>query len=275
MCIKYTTASALMERGWELVIVTSPLTLAIPDDTPEIDDADYEASNPDDDLKNDIKILEFALGSDVPFVDDGREPHRGVQRSPAPWLVSSHIDDQLERYPVDSLGTMRVPADSHEIYSIQEGVGFYPEDWLPTYVLDGYKLLFVDNQHYPDTGNAYLKIYFVPNDFVVTEHTTMAWGYDSWNGYKISVERTTAQMGEVVDREEHFKEFFEGQSGYEGRFLDWTRDGEPMIAHGAQSDSNHYRAIVGYYPDSHTSVVVISSYHTLEELRPVLDSLGP
>ncbi len=222
-----------------------------------------------------MKTLEFDYGSDVPYVDDGRESHRAVlQKSPAPWDVYDHIIEQREKHSVDDSGLFRTPAESHVKYSIKEGMGFYPEDWLPTHVPDGYRLLYIDNNHYADSsGNVWLRAYYVPNNFILNENTTKAMGYDSWGGFSLSVKSTSSPLDEYEDIIEGYKERFESESGYEGRFLDLTRNGKTIIAFEAQSNFNHYAASFGYPFDEYTAVAISSNHLSLEELQPIFDSM--
>lgn len=236
--------------GWEIMVTSNDVT------------------------SNDVKILEFDYGSDVEYVDDGREQHRAVlQKSPAPWDMYDKITDDLEKYSVDDTGLFRVPSTSHERFSIQEGVGFYPEDWLPTHIPNGYRLLFIDNMYYEPTGDSLLRVYYVPNTFVLNENTTN-YDLDTSKGYVLSVNNVSHLLDEIEDEEENSKERFESESGYVGRYLDLTRDGEKIVAHEFQTDSNHYRSILAYNYDDHTAVSIISYYMTLEELQPVFDSVG-
>ena len=53
-----------------------------------------------------------------------------------------------------------------------------------------------------------------------------------------------------------------------------TRDGKTVHAHEGGNALNHYRAVLSYHINEHTSGGVISHYHTLDELLPVFNSIG-
>ncbi len=232
-------------------------------------------TNNNDELKQEQEFIVLDLGSDVEYVDDGRKTHVGFQRSPAPDNIYERIIDNQEDNNIDPHGNMRVPVGfAHEKYSIVDSIGLYPADWMPTYIPDGYKLLFFENFNYEDTtGDAVLRINFVPNTFVVNENTT---NYDlkhNTHGFTINVMRDVLPMDQIEDVMEYFKESMEQDPEYEGRWLDVTRDGKTVWASETQSYYNHYQAGYSFSPDDYTSVGVTSYHMTLEELEPIFNSV--
>ena len=166
----------------------------------------------------------------------------------------------------------RIQSTAHEKYSVNPGVGFYIEDWMPTHILDGQKLLYADNGCYP-SGNCYLDMQFVPTTFVMNENVTNH-DLDLSKGYAVGVEYSVAPLDEIEDAIEYIQEVFESQPGEYGGFVDMTRDGKTVLAHEEGTALNHYRAVLTMYLDEHTTFGVVSYYHTLDEITPVFESLG-
>ncbi len=212
--------------------------------------------------------------SEIPFADDGREIQRSVlQRAPAPapWyetIMDAHITP--DNIGPDSL--IRVPAMPHEKYSVNPGVGMYVEDWMPTYIIDGQKLLYATNECYP-SGDCRLDIYFVPSDFTLTEDVTN-YELGAAKGFKVHVGYHTVPLDESEDADEAFWEARTSQSGNYGGFREMTRDGNYVSAYQGGNDYNHYHANIAYTLDDHTIFSVNSNYHTIDELMPVFDSIG-
>jgi len=246
-CLGEESAQKLLQRGWEPVVRPEPERTGI---------IVLEASSP------------------VEFVDDGREPPRALQRHPppVPW------DQRLRSIVIgpDDVGPdnrIRLSTTPHEKYSVTPGKGFHVEDWMPSHILDGQRLLYVDNLYYP-SGDAYLRMQFVPTTFMLSNDTT---DYDlkyKSDGFRVSAEYTVAQLDEIEDRIEHITEVFGSQSGNYGEGLrDMTRDGKTVFAFEGGNDYNHYRAYLNLHLDEHTWMSVTSNYHTLDELLPVFDSI--
>ncbi len=287
VCVQESTADKM---NWNIIATEFIQKEIAPNNAVQIDDkvenmkdtndligheptVDNETIN-NDESKQQVQYIEMDLGSDVEYVDDGREIHVGFQRSPAPENIYERIVDSQEDNNINSEGLYRVPAGlTHEKYSVNEGVGFYPQDWMPTHVPDGYKLLYIHNVHYTEgSGRAELRIYFVPNTFELTNQTTTG-DIDNSHGFVIDAYRETTPLDEIEDTMEHVKEILESQQGYEGRWLNIQRDGKTVWASETQNDWNHYDAVVGFHPDEYTSVGITSYYHTLEELKPIFDSV--
>lgn len=166
----------------------------------------------------------------------------------------------------------RIQSETHKKYSVNPGVGFYIEDWMPTRILDGQKLLYADTGCYP-SGNCYLKMQFVPTTFVLNENVTN-YDLDVSKGYLVHVEYGVVPFDEIEDIIEHIREVFESQPGTYGGFVDMTRDGKTVFAHEGGTARNHYQATLIINLDEHTRLGVGSNYHTLAEITPVFESIG-
>ena len=232
------------------------------------------------------EIIDLIISSDKEFVDDGREIKRSMlQRAPAPdfWydkIISSEIKgfDVTESDP--RLSSVRIILDTtlHEKYSINKGVGFYLEDWMPTYIPDGQKLLYADTYYstYEISEKEYEVYYanyqFVPSTFVLHQNVTN-YDLDVSKGFTIHIEHDTLPFDEVEDIIEKRNEILESQSGNYGGYRDMTRDGKMVAAYEGGNDLNHYQSLIGYNYDENTSVSVHSYYHTLDELIPIFNSI--
>jgi len=253
-CLGEESAQKLLQRGWEPVVRAEP------------DDALPEPEG--------TGIITLEASSPMEFVDDGREYPRATQRHPPPvpwdWFPMNLV---IAPGDVGPDNRIRLPATPHEKYSVTPGTGFHVEDWMPSHIPDGQRMLYADNQCYP-SGNCYLRIQFVPTTFVLSNDTT---DYDlkyKSDGFVVSAEYTVAQLDEIEDRIEHFRDALGSQSGNYGEgFRDLTRDGKTVFAFEGGNDYNHYRAYLNFHLDEHTWVTVRSNYHTLDELLPVFDSI--
>ena len=278
-CVKEETAQ---KTGWDIIATEFAQKIVPSNQEVQINDKvennliEHESTVDNETNNNDEQeFIVLDLGSDVEYVDDGREIYRAtLQKSPAPQNIYERIIDNQEDSNIDPHGNMRIPAGfAHEKYSIVDGIGLYPADWMPTYIPDGYQLLYFDNYHFTEgTGRAELRIYFVPNTFELTNQTTTR-DIDISHGFVINAYRETAPLNEIEDTMEYVKEILESQSGYEGRWLNIQRDGKTVWASETQNNINHYDAVVAFHPDEYTSVGIISYYHTLEELKPIFDSV--
>jgi len=253
-CLGEESAQKLLQRGWE------PVVRADPDDGQPVQEG------------TGIVVLEAS--SPVEFVDDGREPPRALQRHPAPWQWHDRVENLvIGPDDVGSDNMIRVPTTPHEKYSVTPGTGFHVEDWMPLHIPDGQRLLYADSHCYP-SGNCYLKMQFVPTAFVLSDDTT---DYDlkyKSKGFEVWIRYSTVQLDEIEDKIEHIKEVFDSQPGNYGEgFRDMTRDGKTVSAFEGGNAANHYRAVLHFHHDEHTTIGVVSSYHTLDELLPVFDSL--
>ena len=277
-CVKEETAQ---KTGWDIIATEFAQKIVPSNQQVQINDkvennliehestVDSETNN-----NNEQEFIVLDLGSDVEYVDDGREIHIGFQRSPAPENIYKRIIDNQKDSNIDPHGNMRIPVGfAHEKYSIISGIGLYPADWMPTYIPDGYKLLFFENFNYEDTtGNAILRINFVPNTFVLTNQTTtndVQWS----EGFTVRVAYQTLPFDEIEDMIEGVKELKEPKLDYVGRWLDVQRDGKTVYASETQTYYDDYRSIYGFSPNDNLIVSVSSYYHTLEELEPIFNSV--
>jgi len=246
-CLGEESAQKLLQRGWELVVSPDPEGTGM---------VVLEASSP------------------VEFVDDGREYPRATQRHPppGPWdrMIQNMVIGPDDVGPDNRIRLSTVP---HEKYSATPGTGFHIEDWMPSHIPDGQRLLYVNN-HYYAMGDSYMRMQFVPTTFVLSDDTT---DYDlryKSDGFVVAAEYTVAQLDEIEDRIEYFVEAFGSQPGNYGEGLrDMTRDGKTVFAFEGGNDLNHYRAYLNIHLDEHTWMTVTSNYHTLDELLPVFDSI--
>ena len=217
----------------------------------------------------------LSVSSPEEFVDDGREIKRSVLQkapAPAPWY-DTIMSSQMNPGNMGSNNTVRTPSTPHEKYSVVPGVGFYIEDWMPTHILDGQKLLYADNGCYP-SGNCYLNMQFVPTSFVLNENVTNH-DLDVSKGFTVNIKYSTVQLEEMEDRIEHKKEIIEAQPGNYGEgFREITRDTKIVFAYQGGNNLNHYQAGIGYNFNERIRIGVHSYYHTLDELLPVFNSIG-
>jgi len=253
-CLDEESAQKLLQRGWE------PVVRADPDDGRPVQEV------------TGIVVLEAS--SPVEFVDDGREYPRALQRHPPPapwdWMIKSLV---IAPGDVGSDNRIRLPTMPHEKYSVTPGTGFHVEDWMPSHIPDGQRLLYAESHCYP-SGDCFLKLQFAPTTFVLSDDTT---NYDmkyKSKGFEVWARYSTVQLDEIEDKIEHIKEIFGSQPGNYGEgFRDMTRDGKTVSAFEGGNDVNRYRAVLHFHHDEHTTVGVVSSYHTLDELLPVFDSI--
>ncbi|MCE2507638.1 MAG: hypothetical protein J4F36_14455 [Nitrosopumilaceae archaeon] len=240
VCVNHNTATKLQERtGWEIISKVSTVTSEQP------------------------TTIEFDTVSTLEFVDDGREYPQALQRAPAPWLMDRYIKDfEYNPYNLNS-----------EKYSLNPGVGFYVEDWIPTHVLEGQKILYIKNLCYEDSGDCFLVIQYVPKDFEYDKDTTTNHDLRVSKGYAVAVTYIAEQRDEIEDVIEHKKEIYSSQSGYYGGFTPMTHNGKPVLAFEGGTHSNYYRAHLATNVDNYIGYSVASAYHTLDEILPVFKSM--
>ena len=135
-CVKETTAETL---GWEIFVseeAAPPGKEAAAGVTSE-GAGGYEAV---------LKTSSLAE-----FVDDGREIIGAKLERSAPPNPMYDMIMNGEINP-DSIGPdnlARIQSTPHEKYSVNPGVGFYVEDWVPTHIIDGQRLLYADTGCHP------------------------------------------------------------------------------------------------------------------------------
>ena len=255
-CVKETTADNL---GWE-IIKTEFKTVTVPTVQSEV-----KQTTP--------IITTLDMSSPVEFVDDGREFPGYLQKAPAPMPMYDIIMDSMnDGVSVNSLGIATLSIQSHEKYSINPGVGLYAEDWMPTYIPEGYKLLYTSTGCY-ESGNCSLGIEFVPTTFVLHQNVT---NYDLQfdKGFGIGVSISKTPIDEIEDIIENGREIKDSQTGNYGLgYVDYTRDGKTVLAYEGGNDLNFYRSVLSFAPDEFTSVHILSTYHTLEEIIPIFESI--
>lgn len=258
-CLNDTSASEMEKRGW--IIIEQKAEPIIADVTSS------EILPPQE--------VTLSVVSSEEFVDDGREIKRStLQKSPAPAPWYERItDSEINPDDIDSDGLIRLPQSAqHEKYSVNPGVGFYIQDWMPTHIPDGQKLLYADQECYP-SGDCDLRINFVPTTFVLHENVTN-YDLDVSKGFNVLVHYGVEPLHEIEDSIEHAKEGLESQPDNYGGFRDMTRDGKTVLAYEGGNALNHYQAVLNFRLDEHTSLGVVSNYHTLNELIPIFNSIG-
>ncbi len=214
------------------------------------------------------------VASPVEFNDDGREIKRSIlQKSSAPWVMFDTImDSKISPDSIGSDGLLRVPNIPHEKYFVSVEEDFFIEDWMPTRIPDGYRLLYANTDCHVRWG-CDLKFSFVPNSFVLHKNVTN-FDLDISKGFSVYVKYSPTTLNEIEDGMEELEEIFSSQSGYYGGYRDMMRDGTTVSAFEGGTDYNHYRASLSYYFDDYTRVGVLSFYHTIDELLPIFNSIG-
>ena len=248
-CFTEKTAERVVERfGWQIIPNVSNITSEQP------------------------TIIELDTASTVEFVDDGREYPQAVQRAPAPVVMYDYIMSyDYNTNDIGSDNSLKIKSTPHEKYSLNPGVGFYVEDWIPTYIPDGQKLLFVDNHCHPD-GFCYIKMQFVPTDFEFSKDIT---NHDIQNskGFRVYASYIAEQRDEIEDKIEEKKEIHQSRLGNYGGFREMTYNGNPVYAFEGGDYKNIYRAAITFNIDEYRGYSVISHYHTLDEIIPVFKSI--
>ena len=235
----------------------------------------------DDDVVSGTTTVTLNIASPVEFVDDGREyPSVLQRRPPSPPIYDKVMAAELVFPSSDVSGetsrSTTFTSVPHTKYSKNPGVGLYIEDWMPTHILDGYRLLYANTGYseYKSGRNVhYVGYYFVPTDFVIQPDATYHTLYRNSDGYHAVVEISNVQHDEIEDIKEKFRESRESQSGNYGGFREMTRDGKTVDAYAGGNDLNYYTSNVAFAPDEYSLMRVNSAYHTLDELIPVFESM--
>ena len=220
------------------------------------------------------------VSSSEEFVHDGREFQRTFQRMPAPWpMYDAFVESTTGIIPADSDGTFSLRSVPHEKYSVIPKVGFHLEDWMPSVIPAGQRLLAAETYYVSyDIGASvekeeYIAYYtFVPTTFVMYPNVT-TWDLRTSQGFTMGVKRSNFAYGETVDITEHRQDILESQPGNYGGCITMTRDGSAVSACEGGNRWNPYSASVVFNPDEFTIVHVNSNYHTLDELIPVFNSV--
>ncbi len=276
-CLSEGTAAKLADRGFSLVVLKENIFdddgIATP--TNSIINKQQNQDPPQ------VTILQIA--SPVEYVDDGRKYNDVVQRTAGP----RPIYDEIMSYELviandDVSRTTLISSPPHEKYSKNQGVGLYIEDWMPTHIIDGYKLLYVNvgyyddrlHPHNPRDNDVHAVTYqFVPNDFILYANVTDTSLYKQSNAYYIGAKIASTPYDELEDIAERLRDSRESQSGNYGGHREMTRDGKFVSAYEGGNDLNRYTASVAFKPDEYTLFYVNSNHHTLDELIPVFESI--
>ncbi len=271
-CVSEGSVQKLLQKGWVPVAQAAErhdLQL------PEAAKAGHGSNIDGPDAGEVDGFVVLSASSPVEFVDDGREIKRStLARYPPPWPYYENImDSDITPDDVGPDNLIRLSATQHEKYSITPRVGFHIEDWMPTYIPDGQRLLYADNTCYP-SGDCKLRIQFVPTTFVLNENVTN-YELKFSEGFRVWAEYSVVPLDEIEDEIEYIKEVFGSQPGNYGEgFREMTHDGKTVSAFEGGNALNHYRAGISFHHDEHTSMGVNSRYHTLDELLPVFNSLS-
>ena len=220
------------------------------------------------------------VSSSEEFVHDGREFQRTLQRMPAPWpMYDDFVESTTGIISADSSGTFSLRSAPHEKYSVIPKVGFHLEDWMPSVIPAGQRLLAATTYYSSyDIGASkdkeeYIAYYtFVPTTFVMYPNVT-TWDLRTSQGFTMGVKQSNFGYGQVVDISEHRQDILKSQPGSYGGCISMTRDGNAVSACGGGNNWNPYRATISFNPDEFTIVHVNSNYHTLDELIPVFNSV--
>ncbi len=223
------------------------------------------------------KMIELNVGSDGEFVDDGRViPIAKLQGTAPPWIMSGYIMDyqynpgNINYDEKSGTGSITVASVPHEKYSRNSEGLFYVEDWLPGYIPEGYKLLYVKNHCMPDYCG--IRLHYVPHEFEfhdrITNHDLLV-----SKGFKVHASIQFDGRDEIEDRMEEYDELFSSQPGYFGGPVDMTHNGKKVFAFEGGTLKNNYRAGIVYDVDNYWGYGVMSNYHSLDELIPIFKSI--
>lgn len=260
VCVRETTSERL---GWEVFVVEEVAP-------PGKEDAAGAASEG----AGSYEVV-LNASSSVGFVDDGREI-LGAKLEPSGPPNPMYDAIMNSEISPDSIGhdkLARIQSTPHEKYSVNPGVGFYVEDWMPTHIIDGQRLLYADTGCYR-SGDCYLKMQFVPTTFVLDENVTNH-SLDFSKGYLVHAEYEVKRFYEIDYIVTSLSKIFESEPGAYGGFVNTTRDGKTVWAYeGGRHLYRHYQAILNFDLDEHIWFGVKSKYHTLDEIMPVFVCMG-
>ncbi len=263
VCVTEKTAE---KTGWEIIIKEKATKLDISQETIV---TQKSVTTPK------VTVLDYS--SPTAFVDDGREYPKASQRSPPPQDAYDRIMD-ASYFDVDNNGVATFTSVSHEKYSLNPQKGFYVEDWIPTFIPEGQKLLYGATfyQTFDVNGKTYENYVggakFTPPTFELTPDITTR-DLKKSKGFTVSVKYSTLPHDEIEDYIEFIKDSREGRSDNYGGFREMTRDGKTVMAFAGGNGNNPYQATITFHPDEFTSVGVLSNYHTLDELIPIFNSV--
>ncbi len=275
-CVTEKTAE---RTGWEIII--KPLVVKVAYVSSEniiIQDSLVEEETIESIILQEPKVTVLDYSSPTAFVDDGREYPEFHQRSAPPQDMYDRIMESKRTFDVDNNGVATFNAVPHEKYSLNEGVGHYVEDWLPTFVPKGQQLLYAETSYstFDVNGKTHERygtgITFVPTNFVLSPDVTTR-DLKNSKGISIGIAYSTLPHDEVEDSIELIKEGIYNRSDSYGGFREMTRDGKTVMAVEGGNGINPYQAVITFYPDEFSRVTVSSHYHTLDELIPIFNNV--
>ena len=228
----------------------------------------------DDRSAGDYNVI-LKTSSSTEFVDDGREITGAVLEPSAPPydMYDTIMNSEINPGNIGPDNLARIQSTSHEEYSVNPGIGFDVEDWMPTHIIDGQRLLYADTGCYR-SGDCYLEMQFVPTTFVLNENVH-SHALDFSKGYLVHVEYEVKRFYEIDYIVKSLRKIYESEPGAYGGFVNMTRDGKTVWAYeGGQHTFRHYQAVLNFDLNEHTWFGVKSKYHTLDEIIPVFESMG-
>ena len=241
-------------------------TTNIPTESTSEETADELTTDPQ---TGDGQIIYFSTSSPVEFVHDGREIELPGPFGSSPPVYDTIMSATWSPTDIDQQGIISIISPPHEKYSVNQGVGFYLEDWMPTSLPDGQKLLYANTgfHKYKDKGTRpheahSFKFQFVPTSFVVTEDIN-AIDLARSKGFSFNAEHSTIPFPDLD---------IILSSIHNTGSVPMTRDGKNVIVFEGIL-SGYYHAAITFRFDENTIMHVNSRYHTLEELLPVFDSI--
>lgn len=260
VCVKEATIERL---GWEIFAVEEAAPLGK-------EDAAVAASEGTGGYE-----VVLNASSSVEFVDDGRE-RLGAQleRLARPFgMYDTIMNSEINPDSIGPDNLARIQSTPHEKYSVNPGVGFYVEDWMPTHIIDGQRLLYADTGCHPH-GDCYLEMQFVPTTYVFDENVYNL-GLEFSKGYLVHAEYKVKRFYEIDYIVESLSKIFEAEPGAYGGFVNTTRDGKTVWAYeGGRHPYRNYQAVLNFDLDEHIWFGVKSRYHTLDEIMPVFVCMG-
>ena len=213
---------------------------------------------------NKLPILQIA--SPVPFVDDGREKNwnwEPIDNGNRPH--AKKVSDYDLFVGNDNKNTTMVfTSPKHEKYTINHGVGLYHEDWMPTYIPDGYRLLYINSEHivYPNLEvTYYIRYFFVPNNLIVDPNTGVLSRFEGQIGMRESLYERSKGFNAGVSIHNFPKE---PNSLYNTTTIDDIK----VWAYNQLNEKNEFSASIKYRSnEGHMHMSVSSQYLTLEEFN--------
>jgi len=260
-----------------LLVVPTPYELIKKSPSSEKILASYE-----EELANKKSGYDVLLVSSLePFVDDGRQylfPKPG--HKPAPTVYYDMIKYgwvNTVGFETNDYGVVTYVDESHEKYSIKLHDGHYLEDWIPSYIPNGQKLLYATTSYDPtdywgNLNDQYFAAYnFVPTSFVIDENTT-SYNLKYNMGFRVNVSYDS-QGDEIEDIIEGWSDGHDERVDSYGGVRTITQNGEMFVLHDGGYYFEHEPNSVTWFIDNHTYIRASSYYYTLDELIPIIESM--